>query len=378
MKRVLFLASVASMIDQFNMGNIRLLKDLGYEIHVVANFEVGNTCSKERLEEFKKELDSLGIFHYHISFSRKISNMHMHLKTYKVVKELVLKNKYKFIHCHSPIGGVIGRLVGRNTKTKVIYTAHGFHFFKGAPIKNWILFYPMEHWLSRYTDTLVTINNEDYQLAKKRFKMSKIKYISGIGIDVEKINNIEVNKVKKNKELGIPENAFVIISVGELNRNKNHEVILRAIKNLCNNNIHYIVCGQGPLKEYLLNLSIKLGIEKQVHLLGFRKDVLEILKCSDIFAFPSKREGLGLAAIEAMATGLATVTSNVHGILDYSKNNETGYCCNPTNINEFSKAIEMLYSEDRRITFGKRNQELAKKYDIKNIEALMIKIYQEL
>ena len=376
MKKMLMLASVASMIDQFNMSNIDILKKQGYEVHIAANFGYGNTSSKQRVDEFKKELKELNVPFYHVDFSRKITNILSNIKAYKQIKNLMLKNKYKFVHCHSPIGGVCGRIAGHSTSTPVIYTAHGFYFFKVAPLKNWLLSYPVERYLARWTDVLITINKEDYARAKKSFKAGRVKYIPGVGLDTRKFSEVVVDRLAKRRELKVPEEAIVLLSVGELNRNKNHEVIIRAISNLNKSNIYYIICGQGPLENHLRTLSKKLGLEKYVKLLGYRKDLAEVYKSADIFAFPSRREGLGLAALEAMASGLPIVTSNVHGIVDYSVDGVTGYTCSPTDISGFVRAIERLSNnDDLKIKMGQHNTGIVKNFDIENVRAKMIKIY---
>lgn len=378
-KRVLILASVASMIDQFNMPNIELLISMGYEVHVACNFIEGNTCSHERIGVLKNKLMKLSVKFHQIDFKRNVMKFSDNIKAYNQVKNLVNDNKYKFIHCHSPIGGVVSRLVGKATKTKVIYTAHGFHFFKGAPLKNWIIYYPIEKWLSRYTDVLITINKEDYNKAKNKFKAKKIEYIPGVGLDVDKFQNVIVDKKAKRDEIGISEEAFIILSVGELNKNKNHEVVIKAIAKLNNLQVHYVICGIGPLKSSLVKLSQELGVERNIHLLGFRKDIDEIYKFSDVFAFPSLREGLGMAALEAMACGLPLITSNVHGIADYSINGVTGFKCNPSNVDEFKVAINKLLNDfELRVNMGTKNKSQAKVYDKAKTLTKMRQIYSKL
>ena len=170
--------------------------------------------------------------------------------------------------------------------------------------------------MSRYTDVLITINKEDYQRAKKKFHAKEIKYVPGVGIDVEKIQSIQVDRQAKRKELGIAEDDFFLLSVGELNKNKNHEVVIQALAELKNSKIKYAICGQGPLKEYLEELAENLGVRKQFFLLGFRTDVIEICKSADVFVFPSKREGLSVALMEAMACGLPCVVSEIRGNVD--------------------------------------------------------------
>ncbi|GEN57840.1 glycosyl transferase family 1 [Halolactibacillus alkaliphilus] len=376
-KRVLILASVASMIDQFNMPNIELLINMGYEVHVACNFIEGNTCSNERINVLKNNLMKLSVKFHQIDFKRNVMKFSDNIKAYNQVKNLANDNKYKFIHCHSPIGGVVSRLVGKATKTKVIYTAHGFHFFKGAPLKNWIIYYPIEKWLSRYTDVLITINKEDYNRAKNKFKAKKIEYIPGVGLDVDKFQNVMVDKKAKRDEIGISEEVFIILSVGELNKNKNHEVVIRAIAKIDNPSIHYLVCGQGNLDGYLRNLSKELGIENQVNLLGFRKDIPEICKVSDLFAFPSYREGLSVALMEAMANGLPVVCSNIRGNSDLIEDGKGGYLVEPADVEGFAKYIKELISDsDIRIEFGKFNHKKIENYSIENVLCEMEKIYK--
>lgn len=379
MRKALIIASVASMIDQFNMDNIKLLRELGYQVDVACNFEFGSSTSQERVSKFQQELTEDNIRTYHIPIPRKITNLKRLFESYRILQKLVHRNNYEIIHCHSPIGGVIARLASRKVResgTRVLYTAHGFHFFKGSSIKNWILFYPIERWLMRYTDVLITINNEDFSFAKKTFGNRKIEYIPGVGIDTNKLNNYSINQISKRKELNLSDNAFVILSVGELNKNKNHETIIRAISKLENKNIYYVICGKGILESYLENLILDLGLERQVKLLGYRTDVSDIYQASDVFAFPSKREGLGLAALEAMASGLPIITSNIHGIVDYSVDGETGYCCAPEDVDGFANAIMKLYkNRDMVKKMSLHNLSAVKKFDLENVRLIMEKIY---
>ena len=208
---------------------------------------------------------------------------------------MINENKYAFIHCHNPISGIISRLAAKKSNTKIIYTAHGFHFYKGAPVKNWILFYPIEKLCSLYTDVLITINKEDYKLAKNKFYARKIVYIPGIGIDISKFQNVQINKDELKKELGLPKEGFILLSVGELNKNKNHSVVIKALSELGRKDIHYIIAGVGSLKNELEKLAIEKNIEDQVHFLGYRTDIDKIYQIADVFVFPSYREGLSVA-----------------------------------------------------------------------------------
>lgn len=364
------------MIDQFNIPNIKLLIEMGYEVHVGCNFKEGNTCSDEQIELLKTRLEQMNVRYYQIDFKRNIMKILDHWKAYKEVLRVMGENKYDFIHCHSPIGGVCGRLAGRATNTKVIYTAHGFHFYSGGSRMNWLLFYPIEKYLSVYTDTLVTINNEDYKRARGKFKANNTVYIPGVGVDFEKFKRREINKSLMRRELGISEEAFMILSVGELNKNKNHEVIIRAIARLKKKDIHYVICGKGILDKYLRELSNELEIEDQVHILGFRDDVPDLCNIADIFAFTSYREGLGLSALEAMACRLPIITSNIHGIVDYSTNELTGYNYKPNDIEGFSEAIVKLYEDDKlRKEFGENSFEVAKNFSLEIVLEDLLRLY---
>lgn len=375
-KKVLILASVASMIDQFNMPNIRLLKDMGYKVHVACNFEEGNTCSYPQIEKLKFTLKELNVEYYQIDFKRNVMKVLDNIKAYKQVTSLMKNNMYEFVHCHSPIGGVVGRIGGKITKTRVVYTAHGFHFYEGAPFKNWIVYYPIEKWLSRYTDCLVTINKEDYNRAKKSFNAKKVRYIPGVGLDVDKYSITKIDKKLKCKELGLPEDSFVILSIGELNKNKNHQTVIKALKKLNNSKIHYVICGQGQLEYYLKNLIEKLGLEKQVHLLGFRKDIPEILKMSDLFIFPSFREGLSVALMESMAAGLPVVCSDIRGNSDLIENGLGGYLVKPDDVDGFKIAINKLRkSEKLRKDFSDNNIKEIKNYSFDSITKEVERIY---
>lgn len=326
MKRALMYASVASMIQQFNMNNIKLLIDLGYKVDVACNFEFGSTISNEKIEQLKSDLKNLNVGFYHIPVPRKITDLKNIKESYKQSLDLFNKMNYDLIHCHSPIGGLICRIANKNsnnyTNCKLIYTAHGFHFFKGNnPVKNFI-FKNIERYGAKYTDILITINKEDYAAAKK-FKLKnngKVEYVPGVGIDLEKINSIHGNKKTLCDELNIPEDSILLLSVGELNENKNHKVVIDVLPSLPEN-IHYIICGTGKLYDEYIEQAKKLNVANRLHLLGYRDDVIKIMKSCDIFIFPSKREGLSVALMEAMACGLPCIVSNIRGNKDLINDN---------------------------------------------------------
>ena len=376
--KALMLASVASMLDQFNRNNIALMEKLGYQVDIACNFEEGNTSSEEQVTAFRNQMEEEGIETVQIPIPRKISAIGRIIKSYQMVKKLVEENQYDIVHCHSPIGGVITRLACRKQRKKglrVIYTAHGFHFYNGAPKKNWLVFYNIERLLARYTDVLITICQEDYELAKRKKLGHSVVYSPGVGIDTDSIKNL-VPKEEKREELGISVKDKIVLSIGELNKNKNHEVILRAIASLDRTDIHYVICGRGNQEKHLLEVAKQVGMEGRLHLLGFRTDAKEWLKVADIFAFPSFREGLPVSLMEAMAAGLPVVCSKIRGNTDLIQHKKGGYLGASENTEYFAKAIEQIL---RKPELGKRmgeyNQNVIQDFDTKQVEKVMYEVY---
>ena len=255
---------------------------------------------------------------------------------------------------------------------KVIYTAHGFHFYKGAPKKNWILYYPIEKLCSRWTDVLITINKEDYELAKTKLKTKKIEYLPGVGLNIKQFTDCKIDKEQKRKELNLPNEAFVVLSVGELNENKNHKVVIEALAQLNNSSIHYVIAGVGEKKDSLILLAKEVGVN--LHVLGFREDVCEIYKASDVFVFPSFREGLGLAAIEALASGLPLICSDNRGTREYQFDGVI--VCDPHNSSEFATAIQRVLTDKANI-MSAYNQDNLSIFDSHTINKHIKSLYSE-
>ena len=360
-KKAMIIATIYSFVSHFEKNDIKILQELGYEVVVASNFE-----------GYKGELEELNVEKLDIPFTRSpisLKNIKAFFKLNKYLKE----NKVSLIHCHTPVGGVAGRIIGKLNKIpRIIYTAHGFHFFDGAPKTNWIIYYPIEKLLSKFTDILITINKEDYERAKT-FYAKKVEYIPGVGIDVEKIQNIKVDKEQKRKELGLSMENIVLLSVGELNDNKNHIIPIRALAKLNNKNIKYLIAGRGPLESYLKEEIKKLGLENQVKLLGYRKDIYELNKISDIFIFPSKREGLSVALMEAMVCQLLIACSNIRGNRDLIEKYKNGILLE-NKIESYIEGLLLL------------NKNLEKKYDKKSsfgkissieVENMLVRIYKE-
>ena len=379
MKKVLIVATVPSMIGQFNMNNISILLSLNYEVHVACDWNDRSVWTNEKVKNLKEQLGKLKVKCIQIDYSRTMFSLMDHYQSYRQTMKLLMENKYEFVHCHTPIASAIVRLVCKKTKIKCIYTAHGFHFFKGAPLKNWIIFYPIEKWLSKYTDILITINEEDYARAKFKFKMKQLEYVPGVGIDIKKYQLVDFDRSGYRKNLCYSNEDFVIISVGELSKRKNHEIVIEAIYKLHNLNIKYMIVGKGNLEERLNSKIIKYGLQNQVKILGFRTDIPELLKSSDLFVFPSLQEGLPVALMEAMATGMPCLVSNIRGNVDLIDNTidvNKNVTFAPTDLCGFMDGIKRMYeSPDLRKKIGSVNFEKSKKYDIKNIEKTMKDIY---
>jgi len=380
MKRVLMLASVASMIDQFNMPNIALLQKLGYEVDVACNFIEGNTCSDARVAELKQKLQDMHVHCYQIDFARNIKHMGQNMKALWQVEALMKQNTYEFCHCHSPIGGVVARIAGHRTRTKVIYTAHGFHFYQGAPVMNWLVYYPVEKMLSRWTDVLITINHEDYKLAKKKFKMKKLTYVPGIGIDTQREGLSQKEKEEKRKELGIPQDAFLITNAAEFTPNKNQKTVIEAIEQLHNPNIYFVMCGIGEKKAELEQYVKEHGLEEHIRFVGFRNDLHEILQISDCFVLSSFREGLSVALMEAMAEGLPVVCGRIRGNVDLVKNGFGGLLLAPEDIKAYENAFIKLYEMRQRKPgmfeqMGITNQKNIKMFGRNAVEQVMENVY---
>lgn len=381
MKRVLMLASVASMIDQFNMPNIALLQKLGYEVDVACNFIEGNTCSDERVAELKQKLQDMHVHCYQIDFARNIKHMGQNMKALWQVEALMKQNTYEFCHCHSPIGGVVARIAGHRTRTKVIYTAHGFHFYQGAPVMNWLVYYPVEKMLSRWTDVLITINHEDYKLAKKKFKMKKLTYVPGIGIDTQRECLSQKEKEEKRKELGIPQDAFLITNAAEFTPNKNQKTVIEAIEQLHNPNIYFVMCGIGEKKAELEQYVKEHGLEEHIRFVGFRNDLHEILQASDCFVLSSFREGLSVALMEAMAEGLPVVCGRIRGNVDLIKDGKGGILVLPGEEKDYEEAFRKLYEMKQKEfqkfeNIGLNNRNKVEAFSKETVDPIMKKVYQ--
>lgn len=373
-------ATVPSMIGQFNMNNIQILQELGYEVDVASDFKDTSVWTVERVQQFKDQLKTMEIEMIQLDFSRNPLKIRRHIKSYKQTVKLIKERNYSFIHTHTPIASAIVRQAAHKTGTKVIYTAHGFHFYDGAPLKNWLIFYPIEKWFSRYTDVLITINNEDYKRASEKLKAKKTVKIPGVGVDTEKFAVCMVDRISKRKEIGVKESDFLLLSVGELSERKNQKVIIEALNKMKEtgdiDNIVYLAVGKGDQESMFRKLISDYGLRDHIKLLGFRTDIDELCKTVDCFVHPSIREGLGIAPLEAMAAGLPLISAAVNGIKDYTEDGVSGCCIDPTDVDVMVRAIKRMHDDENfRKQCASNNWKTAKTFDIKNTDEIMQKIY---
>ena len=371
MKRVL-LTCTDLMTIQFMVPHIRYLAENGFCVELACSV-VG-----DRLDDVKNAVGDVAKIHT-LRLERSPFSPN-NLKGYGDLKKLLKENTYDVIWTNEPVMGVMTRFAARKARkngTKVIYMAHGFHFFKGAPLINWLMWAPTEIIMSHFNDVLVTINWEDYNWAKKHTHTPVIKHIDGIGVDFSNREGV-ISREEKRTQLNIASEDILVLSVGELQKRKNHQAIIRAIARLNNPNIKYAICGQGELEGYLKKLVSSLKLDKQVFFLGYRQDIPEIMSACDIFAHPSIREGLGLASLEAMASGLPLVTSNVQGVPDYVENGVTGYMCSPMDVDAYAENLNKLVKDKAlREKIGTTNITYVQKYRVEVIEPVIKDILNE-
>ena len=361
--KVLFTATVVkSHINTFHLPFLKMFKDEGWGTAVAArnDFEIPSDCVIPNCDTY-----------FDITFERNPFNP-KNIRAYRQLKKVIDKGNYDIIHCHTPVGGLLTRLAAvsaRRRGTKVYYTAHGFHFYKGAPMKNWLLYYPVERLLAHLTDVLITINKEDYNRAKK-FRAGKIVYVPGVGIDTAKFKASDDERREiRNKlrtELGIPLDAPVLLSVGEVNENKNHKIAIEALPQL--DGVWYVICGRGPLMETHRKLAEKLGVSERLIMPGFRNDVADFYKMADAFVFPSFREGLPVSLMEALASGLPAVCTKIRGSADLVREGENGFYAPAEDPLGFATAIKTVLNAQVK-------RSLPGIYDVHSVQIRMKRIY---
>ncbi len=368
-KKIAIIATTDDMIERFMPPHIKFMVDSGASVDLY--------CKNTGFDfDAVSQIPNVNV--NYIDFTRFPFTL-KNLKGYKKLKKYFKENKYDFISCMQPVGGVFARLVGKKFKVKTLYTAHGFHFYKGCPFKNKLIYKNIEKYCAKFTDALVTINEEDFEAAKK-FKAKKVYKINGIGVDLTKYKiNKNLDKTKLRKELGLESDDFVVTSVGELNENKNTFMLLEVMKQIENPKIKYVICGQGKLQEEYAKYIAENKLEGKVKLLGFRKDIPDILNITDVYIMPSFREGLSKSMMEAMCYGLPVIASKIRGNVDLLGESEGGLLCNPSKSDEFKTAIEDLFGNlELCKKYGERNIKFVKNFDINVVLKQMEEIYKEI
>ena len=374
-------ASVASMIYSFNMDNIKILQEAGCEIVVACNMT--SDQNQERIRQFRTQLESLGIHQIDIPCPRKITKIGDIISTYKILKKMADTDEFDLVHTQSPIGSVICRLAFRNERrrgTKVLYLCHGFHFYKGAPLANWLVFYPIEKTCARLCDCIGTINKEDEEICRRNFHCANVFRLPGVGIDIRRFGHFsqdEIVRIRARYGLHEGDGKKLILSVGELNENKNHELVIKAIKG--REDIVYCIAGRGNYISHIKSTIEKLGIGNRVHLLGYRSDIPLLDQAADLFAFPSIREGLGLSAIEALASGTPVIGMNTRGINEYVQDGVTGFLFE-NNVRSCRRAVDAFFglSEIEKEQMAKAAIAKSKEYDWGYAHSQMTRVYDHL
>lgn len=383
-KNILILTTTSDFLEKFEKGDVQILKEMGYSIHYAAN-------TKEEQPLFsEEEVQAMGIHIHDLDIERSPYMFRNNFRALRQIIKIVETCEIDVIHCHTPVGGVLGRLAGRYFKKrglKIIYTAHGFHFYKGAPLLNNTVFYLVERWLARYTDFLVVINDEDYKNACKFHlrKGGKVYQIPGVGLDMEFFQPLsEKERKERRQELGLKEDDFFLVSVGELNENKNHVVVLKMLARLKKQqgtlHIRYGICGDGFFRERMDHWIEQADLTEEVTIYGFTRQVLQILGCADAQIFPSKREGLGMAALEALSIGIPVLASDNRGTREYMKDGVNGYVCPFNDEKGFLRGVRKIQKQTpkEREQMAQACRDSVKRFDKKYSNAIMREVYQDI
>lgn len=367
MKNILYVTTVSSTINAFLVPHI---KDLIKKGNIV-------DCAASLNRSLDKSLIDLGVNFFDIPFSRNPLDPR-NLIAFKSLMNLQKLKNYDIVHVHTPVAAFYGRLLKLKFKNlRTIYTAHGFHFYHGAPKVNWIIYYPIEKIMSNFTDTIITMNEEDYKYALK-FNIKNTYKISGVGLDLSKYNPKLFDKSNTRKELSLNESDFVILMIAELNKNKNHIQMIETIDILRKKGIEVkVLCaGKGPLKDNIIQEIKSRNLEPYIDILGFRNDIPKLISACDIGMLLSYREGLPRNIMEFMAYGKPVIGTNIRGIKDLISKN---YLVNIGDSERLAEKIEAIYSN--RLEIQKVEEHCEKeicKYNIDNVLKELDYIYKHI
>ena len=342
MKKVLYVTTVSRTINAFLVPHINMLLNDGYKVDCA--------CSIDK--ELDKSLIKNGVKIFDIPFNRNPLSI-ANIKAFKELIKIQKENKYDIVHVHTPVASIFGRLLKlRFNNLKTIYTAHGYHFLKGGSKLGWMIYYPIEKFMAKFTDVTININSEDYEITKNKLKPNETYYLKGVGIDLTKYKLLDENqKAKKRLELGLKDDDFVVIMIAELNENKNQIQLIKALEILKNKykNIKALCVGEGDKLNELIQEVKMRGLENNISFLGFRTDINELINISDIGVLLSYREGLPRNIMELMANGKKVIATDIRGNRDLVCNSNVGTLVKVGDYEETAKAIEMYIKEKKRL-----------------------------
>lgn len=369
MTKVLYIATSDIHLATFHIPYLNWLSSEGIQVDIAVenrgnlNFENVSTV-------------------YHLDFTRSLLNPAL-LASYRKLKKIIDEGEYDIIHCHTPIPSMLARLASRSARkrgAKVLYTAHGFHFYKGAPLSKWLVYYTAEYILSRFTDAVITINSEDFGYVNNKMLHKDSYFIKGIGVDSSRFKPLDnEGRRLKRLELGIEPNKFVLLYVAEFIPRKNHQFIIKAIEILQKSipDLLVLFAGKGILLEDMKSLAKELEVEKSVRFLGFRTDVHLLSAIADVGISSSKHEGLGLGLTEEMFCKVPIVASFDRGHKEMVVHGVNGYMFKQGNTREFLEYITQLYQDENlRRRMGEEAFKKADEFEIKNSLHAMKKIYR--
>lgn len=368
-KKVLQVTTISNTINTFLIPQINMLQSNGYTVDIA--------CSINDQIQTEQIVKDINIFD--VSFQRSPLSKE-NIRAYKSIKKIIEINRYDIVHVHTPVASAITRLAIKNMENqpKIVYTAHGFHFYDGAPLKNWVIFYPIEKYLSKKTDVLITINNEDYDFSRKKFN-TQVKYLPGVGINLDKFktNLSRKEKIIFKKSLGLREDDFVLTCIGELNQNKNQKFLIDMMSK-CNLNIKLLLVGIGGLESELVMQIDRLNISDKVKLLGYRDDIQKLLEVTDILVTASHREGLPVNIIEGMSMGLPIISIKNRGVIDLVQNGKNGFIVSE-NIEEFLDKIYLVLNDEKlKMDISSSNIKKSRQYGTSIVNEKLLNIYENL
>ena len=344
-KKALIVTSIWGFVAKFEQEDVRILQKLGYEVHFASN-------QTNPIYLFSGDVyEQMGIIYHDIHIWQSPLGIKPNARSIKEVRKIIEQEGVELVHCHTPTGGLVARLAARKTNARVIYTVHGFHFYQGSGVLHNLFYRSIENFLGRFTDDIVTINREDFEAAKRISHRGSVSQIPGAGLD-RKYYYLpsEEERQRAREALGYQEDEFIIVQVGEIRENKNPEVILRALHMLRNTGtniirIRYLLVGAGKQEEKIRKLVQDLVLTSNVRFCGYQEDVRPYLMAADLMTFPSIREGLGMAALEAMSTGVPVLAADNRGTREYMRHGINGYVCQSNSPREHADWIRRMMEE---------------------------------